>query len=119
VVPAAIARPLAETWLDAIDAFEGRGYVDSMYAFGLATAALELEVACTRHMITNYDHDRPAADADMIHYGYGDARWDKRRYLAPDQADLVWHPSVEADVRTVLGAIIQQLHEARTWYAER
>ena len=119
VVPAAIARPFAETWLEAIDAFDGRGYVDSMYAFGLAAAALELEVVCTQHMITNFDHDRSASDADMIHYGYGDARWDKRCYLRGDQIDRVWSPSIEADDGTVLGAIVQQLREARDWYEQR
>lgn len=118
-VPAVIARPFAETWLDVIDAFPERGYIDSMHAFGIAAAALELEVVSTRHMVTNYVHEAPA-DADMIHYGYGDARWNKRDYVTAEHAGNVWTPPAElmAD-GTILGTIVGQLREARAWYAAR
>ena len=118
VVPAAIARPFAESWLDVIDVFGERGYVDSMYAFGLAAAVLELPVACTSHMITDFDRARPAT-ADMIHYGYGDATWNKRDFATAEQAATVWHPPPADDPASVWGELSRQLVEAREWYASR
>ena len=116
VVPAAIARPFAETWLDAIDLFPTRGYVDSMYAFGLAATALELDIAITRHMVTNHLPDA-LADADMIHYCYGDARWNKRDFVTREQVERVWSPAPGENVNTVLGELLTQLTEAGDYYA--
>lgn len=118
VVPAAIARPFAETWLDVIDVFGERGYVDSMYAFGLAAAVLELPVAVTSHMITDFDRARPAT-ADMIHYGYGNDTWDKRSFATVEQAAQVWYPPAADDPASVWGEMARQLVEAREWYASR
>lgn len=117
VVPAAIARPLAETWLDAIDLFPTRGYIDSMYAFGIAAVALELEIEVTTHVITDYASDA-VADADLIHYGYGDARWNKRDYMTPEAIDRVWKPPFVSD-RTVYGEITRQLRGASEFYRSR
>lgn len=116
VVPAAIARPFAETWLDAIDLFPERGYIDSMYAFGLAAVALELDIETTHHVITDYTPEAAAADIDMIHYGYGDAGWNKRDYMTPEQVKGVWWPPATAVEGTVRGAIAAQLREARAYY---
>jgi hypothetical protein len=122
VVPVALARPIAESWLDVIDALLDdsgeRGYVDSMYAFGLACAALELPVACTSHMMTDFDRARPAT-ADMIHYGYGDATWNKRDFTTAEQAAQVWNPPPAHDPSSVWGELSRQLSEAREWYGAR
>lgn len=115
VVPAAIARPFAETWLDAIDAFPRRGYIDSMYAFGLAVLALGMEIEITHHVITDFAPDAPAT-TDMIHYGYGDARWNKRDYMSPEQVARVWTPPPAADESSVYAEIARQLREAHAYY---
>ena len=116
VIPAAIARPFGETWLDAIDLFPTRGYIDSMYAFGLAAIALELEVLTTRLAKTNFEPDAPA-DADMIHYAYGDDRWNKRAFTTPEQIAALWTPAPPPDSPGILGEIVRQLAGAREFYA--
>ncbi len=60
-------------------------YVDSMYAFVLADVALQLQIEITHHVISDYAPDA-SASADMIHYGYGDARWSKRGFMTPNRS---------------------------------
>jgi len=116
VIPAVIARPFAETWLDAIDVFPKRGYIDSMYAFALAALSLQLDIEITRHVITDYTPDAALCDADMIHYGYGDARWNKRDYMTAEQIERVWDPPPPSGDATVYGEIARQLREAHAYY---
>lgn len=119
VIPAPLARPLAEAWLDAIDAFETHDWIDGMYAFGLAAARLELPVRLTRHMVSNA-HAEQLLDASMIHYCYGDDdTWTKRRFTAPEAAERVWVPDVAGSPGSVLAEIVRQLHGAREFYAAR
>ena len=116
VIPAPLARPLAEGWLAAIDAFETYDWIDGMYAFGLAAARLGLPVALTRHMVSNAT-GAVLGDAPMIHYCYGeDATWTKRRYLADDAVAAVWTPEVDTSSDTVLAEIVRQLRGAREFY---
>ena len=116
VIPAACARPLAEGWLEAVDAFPPRQWEDIMYAFGLAAARLGLPVAPSRLTDTNYGPHAPL-DAPVIHYCYGDAEWNKRHYFRKEKAQSVWEPPAAAAPRgTILGEIFAQIREAREFY---
>jgi hypothetical protein len=116
VVPAPAARALAEAWLAAIDVFDPGLWVISMYAFAFAAAKLGLRVEPVRLMTTNYSSDAPAGPG-IIHYGYGDARWDKRNYVTPEQVPHVWSPTDEGEPGTVLAELTRQLREASAFYA--
>ena len=117
VIPAPLARPLAEGWLEAIDAFETHDWIDGMYAFGLAAARLGLPVRLTRHMVSNAHDEELLVDSPMIHYCYGsDASWTKRRYVAAEAVPAVWRPDVVPAPGSVLAEIVRQLVAAREWY---
>ena len=117
VIPAPLARPLAEGWLAAIDAFEEHDWIDGMYAFGLAAARLGLPVQLTRHMVSNAT-GAVLGEAPMIHYCYGeDTTWTKRRYVADDVVPSVWTPDVDTSSDTVLAEIVRQLRGARAFYS--
>jgi hypothetical protein len=115
VIPAALARELAEAWLDAVDAFPPRTWEDVMYAFGLAAVKLGVQVSLTHMAETNYRPDA-APDGDVIHYCYGDDVWNKRHYFTEEQSALVWAPQVSAPRATVLGEIVAQIGEAGAFY---
>ena len=115
VVPAASARTLAETWIEAIDAFPPVLWEISMYALGLAAVKLKMKITLTRMM--GFSHRMDAALAwDMIHYCYGDERWSKHFFRSDERARGVWEPRVTAPRGTVLGEILSQLGEARDFY---
>jgi hypothetical protein len=115
-IPTSDARPLAEAWIEAIDAFPARKWEDVMYAFGLAAVKLGLKVWLTRMAESNYWPDANAR-ADVVHYCYGDETWSKRHYFTPDQAQNVWQPRVEAPANTILGEILSQIREAEKFYS--
>jgi hypothetical protein len=116
VIPVSDARPLAEAWIEAIDAFPARKWEDVMYAFGLAAVKLGLKVWPTRMAESNYWPDAKVR-ADVIHYCYGDETWSKRHYFKQDQAQSIWQPRVEAPVETILGEILSQIREAEKFYS--
>ncbi|MDT5062356.1 MAG: hypothetical protein QOH63_2815 [Acidobacteriota bacterium] len=116
VIPVDEARPLAEAWIEAIDAFPARKWEDVMYAFGLAAVKLGLRVTPTRMSQSNYWPDA-ISKADVVHYCYGDETWSKRHYFRQEQARNVWQPRVESPAGTVLGEILSQLREAEKFYS--
>jgi hypothetical protein len=116
VIPVSAARSLAESWLQAIDAFSTRKWEDVMYAFGLAALQLNLKVELTRMAQSNYCPDA-ILKTDVVHYCYGDARWSKRHYFREEQAQNVWQPLAEAPAGTVLREILSQIREAQKFYA--
>ena len=116
VIPINDARPLAEAWIEAIDAFPARKWEDVMYAFGLAVVKLGLKAWLTRMAESNYWPDERVR-ADAIHYCYGDETWSKRHYFRQEQARSVWQPRVESPAGTVLGEILLQLREAEKFYS--
>jgi hypothetical protein len=116
VIPVSDARPLAEVWIEAIDAFPARKWEDVMYAFGLAAVKLGLKVMLTRMADSNYWPDANVR-ADVVHYCYGDETWSKRHYFRQDQAQNVWQPRVEAQANTILGEILSQIREAEKFYS--
>jgi len=121
VIPVRQARPLAKAWMQAVDAFPQRDWeemwLDIMYAFGLATLKLGLEVA-----LTDMVDDNSSPDAvllrEMIHYCYGGDIWNKRWFYYDEQAPEVWQLSGCAERNTVLGEIFSQIEEAGEFYRD-
>lgn len=117
VIPVADARRLAEAWLEAVDAFPPRHWVDIMHAFGPAVAHLGLSLTLTHMMDDNCRPDTKLR-GDVVHYCYGDDTWDKRHYSTEEKARGVWEPHAVAPKETVLGEILSQLSEARDFYRD-
>ncbi len=118
VIPVTAAKRFADAWLQAIDAFLPRDWEDQMYAFGLAVVKLGLRVTLTHIVNHNYWPDA-MVDRDVIHYAYGDKRWDKRNYETTRQARKVWSPAVAAQQGTIFAELLSQIREARDFYSAR
>jgi hypothetical protein len=118
-VPVALAKEVGEAWLEAIDCFASGPWEISMYAFGLAVTKLKLKLALTELVTFNYQQFDSVNSARIIHYCYGDEVWNKRHYFSSRTSSRVWHPTAKAPAGTVLGEIIDQLHEAREYYSVR
>jgi hypothetical protein len=117
VIPATAAKRFADAWLQAIDAFSPQEWEDQMYAFGLAVVKLGLRVTLTHIMNHNYWPDA-MVDRDVIHYAYGDKRWNKRNYVTTRQAQKVWSPPT-AQQGTILAELFSQIREARDFFSAR
>lgn len=117
VVPVRSAATLAKTWLEAIDCFEPGVWQTSMYAFGFAALRLNLKIALTRLVALNDEPDEKVGRAKIIHYAYGDKKWNKRNYWHSGNLHKVWRPSVDAQGGTVSGEIVSQIRAAATFYA--
>lgn len=116
VIPAAHARSLGELWLQAVDAFPPRHWIDIMHAFGLAVLRLGLRV--TRTDLVDSDEEPGARlKRSMIHYCYGDESWDKRNFVKEKQAREVWFPGINLKKGTIRGELLSQIVEARDFYA--
>ena len=118
VIPTSEARRLANAWIEAIDAFEGRRWEDVMYAFGLAAVKLGLRVELTYMAQSNYWPDA-ILKASVVHYCYGDANWSKRHFFKEEKAQDVWQARVEAPKGSVLEEILTQIREAVEFYRLR
>ena len=117
VVPIAEAQRLGETWLTAVDAFQKPRWEENMYAFGLALLQLGLRPNVTRLSITNHRPD-DKINAPMIHYAYGDDRWNKRNYFSVEQVDDVWKDKVEVTEGTILSELLTQIKQAAVFYGD-
>lgn len=115
VIPSEIAQTLGKAWLEAVDAFSKRSWIDIMYAFGFAAVKLGLTVKRTNIVDVNLRQDARVTKK-IIHYCYGDELWEKRSFM-DEQASEVWHPEVSARKGTILGELVTQLHEARDFYS--
>jgi hypothetical protein len=115
VIPASVARRLGITWLETVDAFPPRQWIDIMHAFGLAVAKLGLKV--TRSDVVDVNL-RPSTRPQhkIIHYCYGDNIWDKRFFIEENDAKQLWYPRVWAEEGTILAEILAQIVEAREFY---
>jgi hypothetical protein len=116
LIPRKLAGPLAQAWLEAIDAFPRPRWEDVMYAFGLAVLMLELPLRRVPLADTNYDADAPIR-APVLHYCYDNLLWSKRRFASPRAARRVWSPPDCARPGSILAEILRQLTEARRFYA--
>jgi hypothetical protein len=117
VVPASVARRIGKVWLEAIDAFVPRHWIDNMHAYGLAVTKLGLNVTRMDLVDMNLDHFAKA-QRSIIHYCYGDKVWSKRSFKGKKQAEKVWYPDVSARKGTILGEILSQIIDARKFYQE-
>ena len=134
VVPTPLAAKFGRTWLQAIDAFPTRTEENDqifsrspgrpvkrrhvvMYAFGLTVVKLGLEIEVTHLTDHNYWPDEQLR-ASMIHYAYGDERWNKRNYFTDEQIRSVWHPEANAADRTILSEVLSQLRQAGEFYRD-
>lgn len=115
VIPATMGQQLGEVWLEAVDAFAPRKWIDIMHAFGLAVSMLGLTVTRTDVVDTNLSHSSPVRNK-VIHYCYGDETWEKRDFATATEAKEVWIPRVSAERGTILGEILNQIIEAREFY---
>jgi len=116
VIPAAVARELGSVWLDAVDAFPSRDWIDIMHAFGLAATMLGLKVTQTDLVDINLHQSKPV-QRKMIHYCYGDEAWDKRNFFREGyEVEKLWSPSIPAKKGTILREILDQIVEARRFY---
>jgi hypothetical protein len=116
VIPLADARPLGEMWLEAINRFSVTRRGDMMHAFGLAAVKLCMRITLTHMVDHNYWQTEPLK-RDVIHYCYGDERWNKRDYFYAEQARKVWEaPTASAPPGSILSEILTQIREARAFY---
>jgi hypothetical protein len=116
VIPVSLAAPLAQAWLEAIDAFPPRLWEISMYAFGLATLKLDLRISLTHSIDHNY-LPQAKLSGDMVHYCYGDDEWDKRFFITEEESRQVWDPQAQAKEGSILGEIFSQIREAKKFYS--
>jgi hypothetical protein len=115
VIPAHIARALGESWMSTIELFSPRRWEDVMYAFGLSAVKLALTVEVTQLVNHNYWPEEKV-EAPIIHYAYGDERWNKRDYWTDETNREVWNPPDTYPPETILGALANQIREAREFY---
>ena len=132
VIPTTLAAEFGRTWMDAIDVFPSRkeneekfnGPPDAptyerrhvvMYAVGLTAVKLGLEMEVTRFVDHNFWPDEPVRSS-IIHYAYGDERWDKRNYFTAEQTPSVWSPRAQAAAGTILAEVLSQLRQAGDFY---
>lgn len=116
IIPRDCAKALAEAWLEAIDAFGDPRWEDNMYAFGLAVLMLNLDLIRIPLADTNYYPDAPV-QAPIVHYCYDNDLWSKRKFITERSARRVWKPPRGAEPGSVLAEILQQLEQARSFYA--
>jgi hypothetical protein len=86
-----------------------------MYAFGLSTVKLGLRVEVT-HLVDHNYWPEERVQAPMIHYAYGDERWNKRDYGTGKTNREVWNPPDNYPPETILGELANQIREARDFY---
>jgi len=115
VIPSRIARQLSESWLSTIELFSPRRWEDVMYAFGLSAMKIGLSVEVT-HVVDHNYWPEEKLQAPMIHYAYGDERWNKRDYSTDETNTRVWNPPNIHPPETILGELANQIREAREFY---
>ena len=115
VIPLRIARQLSECWLSTIELFSPRRWEDVMYAFGLSAMKMGLSIEVT-HLVDHNYWPEEKLQAPMIHYAYGDERWNKRNYSTDETNTQVWKPPNNYPPETILGELANQISEARDFY---
>ena len=131
IVPANLRIPISQEWLQCMQFFAPPfpstcqtgphvPWLSTMWALVLTVYRLRLRPILTRFCITNHGGRRPltaacSKDAVMLHYCYGDAEFDKRKFVNATHAlHSVW--KLTATGRSVNEAICNQLRDAATYY---
>lgn len=115
VIPTADAQRLARGWLEALDAFPPRTWIDIMHAFGLAVMRLKMPFQLFQMVDLNSTREKRAT-REIIHYCYGDKAWNKRDFMTEVQVPLVWHTRIIAEPGTVMAELYSQIKEAHEFY---
>ena len=115
VIPPHIAHQLGQFWLSAIELFSPRRWEDVMYAFGLSAMKFGLPVEVT-HLVDHNYWPEEKRQAPIIHYAYGDERWNKRDYSTNETNREVWNPPDSYPPETILGELANQIRQAREFY---
>lgn len=115
VIPAKIASELSDRWMSTIELFNPRRWEDVMYAFGLSVLKMGLRLEVT-HLVDHNYWPEETLQAPMIHYAYGDERWNKRDYSNDETNSGVWNPPDSYSRETILGELANQIREAREFY---
>lgn len=105
---------IANRWLQVLDSFDELNWIDIMYAFGLALAAEGLAVKTTHSMAHNKEPLKPLR-CSIIHYCYGDWRWDKRAFMDGKSPLRGPMPSFKGLSGTILGEILRQIRQVRAY----
>lgn len=116
LIPGPELSRIAKRWIEVLDSFDELGWVDIMYAFGLALAFEGCSAKTTHFMTDNFDPVK-GLDRSIIHYCYGDWRWNKRSFQdgnSPLGSGPM--PSSKGLNSTVLGEILRQVREARAYH---
>jgi hypothetical protein len=136
IVPVSLQSALSREWLRSIEFFfpncpaarAGNSsrrrpklfWIASMWALILAIHRLGLRPIMTQFAVTNFGGDRVAPppsgdDLFLIHYGYGDSVFDKRKFFGePGTCDQVWQVRLEST--TLSGRICKEIAEARAFF---
>lgn len=117
LIPQDCARIVAETWLEAIDAFVPPRWEDNMYAFGLATLRLGLQLRRICLADTNYFPEAPVR-APIVHYCYDNHIWSKRKFASSRAARRVWTPPGGSRPGSILAEVFRQLTDAHRFYEQ-
>lgn len=114
LIPTAEVAQIAKRWIEVLDSFKDLEWVDIAYAFGLALAIEHLPIKTTHLMISNYNPLKQL-DRSIIHYRYGDWRWNKRTFedgRSPLNSPL---PSTKGLSGTILGEMLYQIRQAQAY----
>ena len=103
---------IANRWLRVVDSFDEIGWIDIMYAFGIALLLECLPIQTTRFMNHNQEPMR-RLERDLIHYCYGDSLWDKRNFKERSPMELPDSAYPDCDSTSILGEIFVQLRGAK------
>src|ERR1043165_787456 len=115
VIAANMASERGNRWMSTIELFHPRRWEDVMYAFGLSALKIGLPVEVT-HLVDHNYWPEERLQAPMIHYAYGDERWNKRDYGTDETNRNVWNPPDSYPPETILGELANQIREAREFY---
>lgn len=113
IIPTSVLPKIARRWMEVLDCFEELKWIDIMYAFGLSLVVEGLAAKTTHFMTDNYDPLK-RLDHNIIHYCYGDWRWNKRAFQdGRSPLASAPTPSRKGLTGSVLGEILSQIGQAR------
>lgn len=116
LLPGSELPRLASRWIEVLDSFDELQWIDIMYAFGLTLAVERLTATVTHFVAHNYDPLKKL-DRSIIHYCYGDWRWDKRAFKnGRNPLTSTPMPSRKGLSGSVLGEILAQIQQARAYH---
>jgi hypothetical protein len=114
-IPMKDAQRIAIKWMEVLDSFDELGWIDIMYAFGIAIMLNGLRIQTTRFMDHNQEPQRKV-QRHVVHYCYGDTIWDKRNFGQENPLKFGDESFPPCDPQSILGEIVAQIREARKFY---